>query len=256
LRRELRPGMTRQGNSREAGDERVAEAEARPPRPARISGDQTRDKILNAAEALFADQSFDSVSLRDITLRAGVTLALASYHFGSKESLFEAVVARRADLLRRMRGERLARLVDPNVREVLDAFMAPLFELAGSGDPGWRAYLRVLARLGEQDRWVGLLSRHFDATACAFLDALRRALPGADPGEVARAFLFVLEAMLRAVSQHGRLDSLTGGEASARDFPRAYPTLLTFATAGMEAVARSRLSSPPRRGKLAPGGRL
>ncbi len=234
--------MARQGSSREAGEDRAVEAEARPPRPTRISGDQTRDKILNAAEALFADQSFDSVSLRDITLRAGVTLALASYHFGSKEALFEAVVARRADMLRRMREERLAALADPGVRAVLDAFIAPLFEMAGSGDPGWRAYLRVLARLGEQDRWVGLLSRHFDATARAFLDAIQCALPDADRGEAARAFLFVLESMLRAASQHGRLDSLTDGEASARDLGRAYPTLLTFATAGMEAVARSQLS--------------
>src|SRR6516225_2477250 len=95
------------------------EPSARRPRPTRISGDQPREKILNASEALFADQPFDSVSLREITLKAGVTLALASYHFGTKEALFEAVVARRADILGRMRQERLAGLVNPGVRELL-----------------------------------------------------------------------------------------------------------------------------------------
>jgi len=209
------------------------------PRPTRISGDQTREKILNAAEALFAAGSFDSVSLRDITLKAGVTLALASYHFGSKDALFEAVVARRADVLRRMREERFAALEAFQVRELLDAFMAPLFEKASSGEPGWSEYLRVLARLGEQERWVELLSRHFDSTARKFLEALQQSLPGADPGETARAFLFVLEAMLKAVSQHGRLDNLTGGAARARDLKKAYPTLLAFAVAGMESVSRS-----------------
>jgi AcrR family transcriptional regulator len=224
----------------EAG--RDALGKARLPRLTRINGDQTREKILNAAETLFADQSFDSVSLRDITLKAGVTLALASYHFGSKEALFEAVVTRRADVLRRMRQERLASLRDPGVRALLDAFIAPLFELAGGGDPGWRAYLCILARLGEQERWVDILSRHFDPTARDFLAAIQHALPGADRGELARAFLFTLESMLRAVSQHGRLDRLTSGAASARTLDRSYPTVLTFATAGMEAVARSRAS--------------
>ncbi|MDE3176951.1 MAG: TetR family transcriptional regulator [Pseudomonadota bacterium] len=210
----------------------------RNPRPTRLSGDQTREKILNAAEALFADRPFDSVSLRDITLKAGVTLALASYHFGSKEALFEAVVGRRADVLGEMRRERLARLVDPDVRQLLDAFMSPLFEKMASGEPAWSDYLRVLARLGEHERWVELLSKHFDGTARVFLAALRKARPGADAGEVARAFTFVLEAMLKAVSRHGRLDKLTEGAASARDLDRTYATLLAFATAGLEAVGR------------------
>ena len=210
----------------------------RPPRPTRISGDQTRAKILDAAEALFAEHSFDSVSLRDITLKADVTLALASYHFGSKEALFEAVVARRADILCRMRRERLTALVNPGVGELLDAFMAPLFEKAGSAESGWRDYLRVLARLGEQERWLDLISRHFDATARTFLEALQKALPGADRRDVARAFTFVLEAMLKVVSHHERVDKLTDGAVRARDLDKAYPTLLGFTVAGMESFAR------------------
>jgi AcrR family transcriptional regulator len=213
------------------------------PRPTRISGDQTREKILNAAEALFAEHSFDSVSLRDITMQAGVTLALASYHFGAKDALFESVVARRADELGEMRRARLGRLAAPGVREILDAFMAPLFEKMALGDPGWSDYLRVLARLGEQARWGNLLSRHFDPTARAFLGALGQAIPEADPREIARAFLFVLEAMLKAVSRHGRLDRLTDDAARAADLDRAYPTLLAFAAAGLEAVGRNPRSS-------------
>ena len=231
--------MSGQDEPLAAGQNRDARPKTQRRKPTRTNGDQTREKILNAAEALFADQAFDSVSLRDIMVRASATLALASYHFGGKEALFDAVVARRADIVRLKREERLAALVDPDVRAVLDAFIAPLFELAGSGDLGWRAYLRILARLGEQDRWVAILSRRFDATAKRFLEAIQRALPDANAGEVARAFLFMLESMLRAVSQHGRLDSLTDGAASARDLERAYPTLLTFATAGLEAVGRA-----------------
>ena len=216
----------------------ASEPAERSHKPTRVSGDRTREKILNAAETLFAQHSFDSVSLRDITLRAGVTLALASYHFGSKDALFEAVVARRANVLCSLREIRLSALVDPTTRDLLDAFMAPLFEKARSREPGWRDYLRVLARLGEQDRWLEILSRHFDSTARAFLAALQKALPGADRHDVARGFVLVLESMLKTVSRHERVDTLTDGAARARDLDRAYPTLLQFAVAGMESFDR------------------
>ena len=74
------------------------------------SGDSTRDKILDAAEHLFGQRTFDTVSLRDITQRAGVTLALASYHFGTKEKLFAEIISRRAEPMNELRRARLAAL--------------------------------------------------------------------------------------------------------------------------------------------------
>jgi Bacterial regulatory proteins, tetR family len=41
----------------------------------------TKTKILDAAEKLFADKGFDATSLRDITTGADVNLAAANYHF-------------------------------------------------------------------------------------------------------------------------------------------------------------------------------
>ena len=80
-----------------------------PPRaPTRANGNRTRALILDAAERQFGARGFDAISLRDITDDAGVTLALASYHFGTKDNLFEAVVARRAGSLGQDRRDRLA----------------------------------------------------------------------------------------------------------------------------------------------------
>lgn len=77
---------------------------------ARANGDATRVRIVDAAEALFGERTFDTVSLREITQQAGVTLALASYHFGSKENLFAQTVARRADILNQIRRAELKKL--------------------------------------------------------------------------------------------------------------------------------------------------
>ena len=54
----------------------------------------TRRNILNAAELLFSERGFSETSLRTITTKAGVNLAAVNYHFGSKKSLIQAVMAR------------------------------------------------------------------------------------------------------------------------------------------------------------------
>ena len=67
----------------------------------------TKERILDAAEQLFADFGFAGTSLRGITTLAGVNLAAVNYHFGSKDSLIESVFARR---LGPLNAERLAGL--------------------------------------------------------------------------------------------------------------------------------------------------
>ncbi|MCK5427639.1 MAG: helix-turn-helix transcriptional regulator, partial [Thermodesulfovibrionia bacterium] len=51
----------------------------------------TKQRILDATEFLFARKGFRGTSLREITNRAGVNLAAVNYHFGSKKTLLEAV---------------------------------------------------------------------------------------------------------------------------------------------------------------------
>ena len=65
----------------------AARAASRVERSPRRRGDTTRLAILNAAERCFGEAGFDGVSLRTITEVAGVDLALANYHFGSKDNL-------------------------------------------------------------------------------------------------------------------------------------------------------------------------
>ncbi|MBN3492250.1 MULTISPECIES: TetR/AcrR family transcriptional regulator [Vibrio] len=54
----------------------------------------TKEKILDVAEALFAEHGFNDTSLRTITSKAGVNLASVNYHFGDKKTLVRAVLNR------------------------------------------------------------------------------------------------------------------------------------------------------------------
>lgn len=215
----------------------------------RPGGDNTRRKILDAAEALFGERTYDTVSLRDIARRAHVTLHLASYHFGSKERLFGAVVARRAAVLGDLRREQLERLSArgyPSTEAILDAFMRPLFDKMVDESRGWRSYLLILAQLGHGNRWLDLLRLNFDPTAELFLKALAQALPDVPRKALVRGFALSLVAMLQTLSKNRRLDTLSGGKISADDLDEAYRVLLRFCVGGLESLGRQVRSKVPR----------
>jgi AcrR family transcriptional regulator len=216
----------------------VVRRKPKTPRPtSRANGDATRERILDAAEALFGERTFDTVSLRDITQKAGVTLALASYHFGSKEALFGECVARRAAILNEMRRERLARLKpEAEVGEILDAFMRPLFDRMRQGDEGWASYLRIVANLSRGDRWLALLREHFDGVALLFLERLAPALPMVSRDALLRGFTLTLDAMLQTLSRNRRVDSLSAGAVSSDDLASAYDALMRFSVAGLKGL--------------------
>lgn len=52
-----------------------------------MTPDQTRARILEAADGLFGSLGFDATTTRDIALRSGVNKALIHYHYGSKDEL-------------------------------------------------------------------------------------------------------------------------------------------------------------------------
>ena len=206
---------------------------------ARSSSDNTRDKILDAAEYLFGERTFDTVSLRDITQHAGVTLALASYHFGTKDRLYAEIVERRAELLNDMRRARLAKIEAEGrvtTETILDAFMHPLFEQMTTGSEGWQSYMYILSKLAQTNRWLDLLRENFDQTSELFLARLAKTLPDVKRPVLMRGFALALVAMLQTVSKNRRIDALSGGTVSADDLDAAYETLLKFVVRGLEGL--------------------
>ncbi len=61
---------------------------------ARRRGQDTADRILDAAEVLFAERGFSGTTLRDVASRVGVRNPSLYNHFASKEALYSAVLER------------------------------------------------------------------------------------------------------------------------------------------------------------------
>ena len=63
-------------------------------RKERSDGRETREALLAAAAAEFAEKGFEGASTRGICARAGVNAALANRYFGTKEALYRLVAKR------------------------------------------------------------------------------------------------------------------------------------------------------------------
>jgi AcrR family transcriptional regulator len=205
-------------------------------------GDTTRLSILDAAERSFAESGFDGVSLRTITERAGVDLALANYHFGTKENLLHEVIARRARIVHddRVRALELARFEagtrSPTVEAIVTAFLAPLLRRLAEGEAGWRHYGSLVSHLDVLPKFTAMASGVLDPTALHFINALRLALPKASERSIYWGYMFLLGAMVQVLSATGRIERLSRGLCRSDDVDGALRELVPFVSGGLRAL--------------------
>ncbi|MDP2802046.1 MAG: TetR/AcrR family transcriptional regulator [Phreatobacter sp.] len=207
--------------------------------PARGS---SREDILDAAEAIFAARGFEGASMRAIADEAGVAQALLHYHYKTKEGLFEAMFARRSGAINRIRLARLDVMLargKTSVEDIVEALLRPTIE-AGH-DPslggGRFAGLILAVSTSEGDWQKGLVARSYDPMAERFISALKAALPGLDRANATWGYLFVVGAALTQMTPTGRADRLSEGEARDDDTDAMLARAVTFAAAGLRALA-------------------
>ena len=115
-----------------------------------MSYGSAREKILDTAEALFAENGIDAVSLRAVNAAAGVSPGVLHYHFGGRDKLVEAIIDRRMTPLMETRRRMIETLTDRNdysIRDVIAVLIDPLYELISREGGAGRRYIRFIARL-------------------------------------------------------------------------------------------------------------
>lgn len=207
----------------------------------------TRDRILDAAERLFAMRGFHGVSVREITSEAGVDVALVNYHFGSKMDLYTEVLNRRSQVLNE---ERLAMLEDarraaapapPSIESVVNAFTYPLLNRSARGGPGWKSYFAIIAQVNNSPEFGGvLMTRHFDPVVQKFIGALRESLPAADDRDIYWAYHFLSGALTLTFAETGRIDNLSNGLCRSSDLDSVHQRLVPYVAAGFRALCEPR----------------
>lgn len=202
-----------------------------------IAGRQfsTKDRILGAAEELFAQHGFSGTSLRQVTALADVNIAAVNYHFGSKENLVNEVFRRRMD---EMSAQRMARLEaamaedPPSLEAVLAAFVEPALAMAQDRHGGG-AFIRVIARAyaEKNDSLRKFLSDQYGHVPRAFARAIARCLPDLPKDQLYWRLDFLAGALTYAMADFGMIKR-PGGTSEAAHRERAARELIRFAVAG------------------------
>lgn len=200
----------------------------------------TKERILSAAESLFAEHGFAGASLRQVTSRADVNLAAVNYHFGSKDNLVTEVLRRRMDEMSRARLARLQALQKQQgalqLEAVLRAFIEPALALSLDRDGG-NVFVRVLARAYAErnERLRRFLSDNYGHVLREFARALSECLPVLDRETFYWRLDFLAGALTYAMADFGLLRRGDGDEAA--HCARAADELIAFAAAGLRAPA-------------------
>ncbi len=203
----------------------------------------TRDRILDAAERLFVEHGFDGTSMRMITGAANANLAAVNYHFGSKDALVQAVFRRRLTALNQERLTELDLLeaeaggatIKPS--RIVEAFFGTALRMAADTEHGGRTFMRLLARTyNEPNAFVReFLAEEYAEVMDRFLGALFAALPEVPRAEILWRFHFMTGAMAFAISGLGGLYELADISAADDNPQRLLPRLMSFLLGGLRA---------------------
>ena len=123
----------------------------------------TPTRILDVAERLFGQNGLDNVSMREIVRGSGqANLSAVNYHFGSREALIGALLARRIHTINELRHQRLDELEasgrDAGVHAIVAATVGAVAETVRTTQWG-SDYIRVIAQamfLHQKDVWKTL----------------------------------------------------------------------------------------------------
>ncbi|WP_076413837.1 TetR/AcrR family transcriptional regulator [Shewanella sp. UCD-KL12] len=183
------------------------------------SRSDTKIRILDAAEKLFAERGFSETSLRLITSKAEVNLASVNYHFGSKKELIRAVLARYLDVFMPAASSEIVSLqaADKNasLNDIFSTLVKPLLDLNQLRSEGTRTFLQLLGRgyIESQGHLRWFITTHYGQHLTQFVKAVADSAPHIPPAEMFWRLHFTLGTVVFTMAS---ADALT--EIAAADF--------------------------------------
>ncbi len=204
----------------------------------------TAERILEAAEGLFAAQGIRGTSLKEITELAEVNIAAVNYHFRSKDALVRAVYER---CFQPLNEERL-RLLDeaeaaagPGAALDLETVLRALFEPMVRAWQKNRHFILLVGRLQSepdpqlshfvQGLYGGLIHR--------FLVAARRAAPEVEEGQLFFWVHFLFGGVVYTLLNSQDMEQMHAGQNLLQS-PQAFlRELIDFGAAGVRSRAKS-----------------
>lgn len=217
----------------------------------------TKERLLDAAEELFAAHGISGTSLRDLTNQAGANLASVNYHFGSKEGLLRALLERRIVPLNQERlrlldlAERAASDSQPTLESILHAFVAPTIWMCRRHPH----FMRVMGRMQtdpnpEIRAWMA--TELFAPIVARLEKMLTTALPQVPLEDLYWRMSFLVGAMCHTWTNLQDIELVSKGQVTFKGDDELIDRLVDYATAGLRAACTCDTRDTARVAKPAP----
>ena len=208
-----------------------------------MAADDTKKRVLDAAEELFALRGHSAVTFREISEKAGLHTSQIVYHFRNKGNLLESVVVRRANTLNADRMSRLQAYhslyseghADPE--PLIRAFMEPYLSRLAAGDMRWQYYGSIIGRIVWDPATSPIMERAYNKVADAYIQTMCQAIPHASQESIHRGFHFMLALVFSVGADDHRLQTLSGGRFSLKDYDRTHLHSIPFLVQGFQSLA-------------------
>ena len=209
----------------------------------------TKERILDIAERLFAEKGIKETSLRDITSAVRINCAAVNYHFSSKEGLIHAVITRRFEPLNQ---ERLRLLESYEVEasskpvplnRILHAWIAPTIELYLKNPHFMSIAGRIISDPNKEH--YPFFVPQFEQIFLRFKGVLTQALPNLPERELLLRMLFILGAMIHTWTNHSDLGRFSSGSWPQTIGEEVTESLINFCAAGLEAPLPTQFGETP-----------
>jgi len=206
----------------------------------------TKEKILNAAEVLFAEQGFSETSMRIITSVAQVNLAAVNYHFGSKKDLIQAVIDRFFIKIAGHLETEFNALSKQQVtmEQVLTALLQPIKVIDKDNPDRAANFMRLLGRAytESQGHLKVFLSDKYGHLLEKFTHLVHLANPNLGKNEVFWRLHFMLGTMVFAMAGHQALRDIAEADLNEQvDTDGILNYLIPFLTASMQTEQNTRI---------------
>jgi AcrR family transcriptional regulator len=220
----------------------------------------TKERLLGAAEKLFAERGFEGVSVRDLAAEADVNVAAVNYHFQGKMNLYSEVLRRRLVFKREASLAALAAAPRdaegrPILEDLIHDFVAQyLQEILAS--PHGRNFMRLIAwemhdpQRGGEDFLRELVIPVHTTFAAALLEAAPGLTREAASWAIMSLMGQIIHVVMRWVKRHEVLPETVAGELLEQTLPalggerdeyirKAVDYLTRFSVGGIRALAEA-----------------
>lgn len=207
----------------------------------------TPSSIVDAAEALFAEQGFAETTVRQITSRADVNLAAINYHFGSKKGLIQAVAEKFINPLSEELSDQLDQCLvleeNPSLDELLEMLMRALLVVRQENVNALSVFMRLLelAYMNNQEELRDFLITRYKIKLEPYIQLIRENAAPMEDDEFFWRLHFMLGSMTFTLSNFHTIHTLDKQKVSQNsngaEIEKVLHRMIPVLSAGLQARA-------------------